>query len=103
METANERKPAWAGYRRLRKIFWWWIPIAVGIVLLSGGNVGAVFMVVMPLIIGLSLFQNFPCPSCGDCFFYDHYYSPTAKCCVHCKFPKWAEPAPGFGPPTRKG
>lgn len=96
------RPSVWAEYRKWRKIFWWSIPAAVLVVIISGGNTGAAFMGGFLLIMGVNLFQSFKCPSCGDCFFYDRYCKPTTKCCVHCRFPKWAEPAPGYGPPSKE-
>ncbi len=92
----DEQKPAWAEYRKWRKVFLWGIPVGLVAVVLSGGSAGAVFLLFPFLLAGFAAWQNFRCPSCGETFFHDRFFDPMTKRCVHCKFPKWAEPAPGF-------
>lgn len=92
----KKQASAWAEYRKWRKVFLWSVPAGVIAVVLSGGSAGAAFLFFMLMLVGFSTCQNFRCPSCGETFFHDRFFNPMAKRCVHCRFPKWAEPAPGF-------
>jgi hypothetical protein len=38
----------------------------------------------------------FPCPNCHQPFFFTGWvHNPFARRCMHCRFPKWGDPAGG--------
>ncbi len=88
----EQRKSAWATYRKWRKVFWCAIPVGALVLAAAGGATWAAVVVFVPLFVCSSWFH----------FFFKTGYHPWEKHCLHCGFPKWAEPDPGSGPPARK-
>lgn len=100
---AKEINP-WDEYRKHRNLllfaFIGYVPIMLGIALLSVHLFStftplfvAAFAWMAFLIIAWNLFLRFPCPRCGKWFFAKWWYhNPIARRCVHCGFPKYAEP-----------
>lgn len=58
-------------------------------------------MVFVPLLIAMTLFQEFKCPRCRKPFFYNRMWIPSLTNCVHCGLPKWEE-ADYVNPPPKR-
>ena len=101
-----ERKSAWDGYRRWRKIAWVVLPITIFLF-----ASGATSLMALPLFVisatAVTSIQFFECPKCDEPFFYISGFClkysslqffpsshPFTLKCVHCGFPKWKEPPP---------
>jgi hypothetical protein len=98
----QQGKSAWAGYRKCRTIFWCSIPVGAVILAVTGGATWAAIILLGTVVVCNSRLQFFKCPGCGSHFFFKTFYLPWEKHCLHCGFPKWAEPDPGSGAPARK-